>query len=75
MLTRIIVAVIFAPILFVLLFFLPPVWTAALAALIASQLLLAIEVLNTFTVTLQVLSAGAVWLVPAATLTVMVTVP
>ena len=48
---------------------------ASLAALIAAQLLLAIEVLNTFTVTLQVLSAGAVWLVPAATLTVMVTVP
>ena len=36
MLTRIVVAVIFAPILFVLLFFLPPVWTAVLAALIAS---------------------------------------
>lgn len=37
MLTRIIVAVIFAPILFVLLFFMPPVWTAVLAAVITGM--------------------------------------
>ena len=37
MAARIIVAVIFTPLLFVLLFFMPPVWTAALAAVIGGM--------------------------------------
>ena len=47
----------------------------SLAALMAAQVLLVMLSLNRFTVTEQVLFPGALWFVPAATLTVMVVVP